>query len=443
MSRLAIILTLAALSTSSATFAEDATQVVPEYDAILKTHAQLPAQSFVLPPKNAPLYFNQSGRFTAKNNHRINTAYGIYDDATQLARPFPGQPLQGFSGIRSLGDNRFLVLTDNGFGTKANSPDAMLMFHEVKADWESGRVIIEKTTFLSDPNNKVPFPIIDETGEQRYLTGADFDIESIQPVNDGYWFGDEFGPWLLKTDKSGIIQSVIATQIGETLYTSPDNAFVKLADPDKAAPSIITKRSGGYEGMAISRDGKTLYPMLEKPIYDTNTAAAETVNGQPVLRILAFDNVQQQWLDSVRYYPLAAANHAIGDFNMIDAHRALIIERDGGQGDPREGWASNPAQFKRIYLIDLRETDEKNVLRKIAYIDLMKIKDPNQIAPRGTQDSVFSFPFVTIEDIDIVDKETIIVANDNNYPFSVGRQQGRADDNEFIQLNVADFLKAK
>ena len=162
-----------------------------------------------------------------------------------------------------------------------------------------------------------------------------------------------------------------------------------------------------------------------------------------MLRILAFDNEQQQWLDSVRYYPLAAANHAIGDFNMIDANRALIIERDGGQGDPREGWASNPAQFKRIYLVDLREMDEQNVLRKIAYIDLMKIKDPDGIAPRGTQDKVFSFPFVTIEDVDLVDKETIIVANDNNYPFSVGRQQGRADDNEFILLNVADFLKAK
>lgn len=443
MSRLAIILTLAALSTSSAIFAGNATQAVPEYDATLKTHAQLPAQSFVLPPKNAPLYFNQSGRFTAKDNHRMSTAYGIYDDVTKLARPFPGQPLQGFSGIRSLGNNQFLVLTDNGFGTKANSPDAMLMFHEITADWKSGRVIIDKTTFLSDPNNKVPFPIIDETGKQRYLTGADFDIESIQPVSDGYWFGDEFGPWLLKTNKNGVIQNVIATQIDETLYTSPDNAFVKLANPGKDAPPIITKRSGGYEGMAISRDGKTLYPLLEKPVYDANTAASETINGQPVLRILAFDNVKQQWKDSIRYYPLAAANHAIGDFNMIDAHRALIIERDSGQGDPREGWAPNPAQFKRIYLIDLREVDEKNVLRKIAYIDLMKIKDPDGIAPRGTQDGIFSFPFVTIEDVDRVDEETIIVANDNNYPFSVGRQQGRADDNEFILLNVANFLKAK
>ncbi|AEF55559.1 esterase-like activity of phytase family protein [Marinomonas posidonica] len=443
MSRLAIVLaftsSITAFSFSSVTFAE----LVPEYDATLTAHAQLPAQTFVLPPKNAPHYFNQSGRFTSKDNHRVDTSYGIYDEVTGLSRPFPGQPLQGFSGIRSLGNNRFLVLTDNGFGTKANSADAMLMFHEVKLDWKVGRVMVEKTIFLSDPDNKVPFPIIDETGEYRYLTGADFDIESIQPVEDGYWFGDEFGPWLIKTDKSGVIQNVVATKTDEMLYVSPDNAFERLPNPDENGSTIITKRSGGYEGMAISKDGKTLYPLLEKPIFDTKTETTEVINDQPVLRILAFNKETQEWLDGVRYYPLAAANHAIGDFNMIDKHRALIIERDSGQGDPREGWSKKPAQFKRIYLIDLREMDAQHVLRKIAYIDLMKIKDPDGIAPRGSHNGVFSFPFVTIEDVDRVDEDTIVVANDNNYPFSVGRQQGKADDNEFILLKVADFLKAK
>jgi len=425
------------------TFANNNNKIPPEYEAVLKTHAQLPAQTFLLPPKDAPQYFNLSGRYTAKDNHRTELPYANYEDATGLASPFPGQPLQGFSGIKSLGNDKYLVVTDNGFGTKANSADAMLMFHEIEVKWKTGRVIVNKTTFLSDPNNKVPFPITSETSKQRYLTGEDFDIESIQPVEDGYWFGDEFGPWLIKTDKFGIIQNVIATQIGDKQFVSPDNAFLKLANPGEQMPAINTKRSGGFEGMAISHDGKTLYPLLEKPIIDDSTSLPETINGQPVLRILAFDNEQQQWLNTMRYYPLDSAEHAIGDFNMIDKNRALIIERDGGQGDPREGWAPNPAQFKRIYLIDLRDKDEHNVLRKIAYIDLMNIKDPDGIAPRGTKEGIFSFPFVTIEDVDRVDENTIIVANDNNYPFSVGREQGRADDNEFILLDVAEFLKAK
>lgn len=41
----------------------------------------------------------------------------------------------------------------------------------------------------------------------------------------------------------------------------------------------------------------------------------------------------------------------------------------------------------------------------------------------------------------IVDKEHIIVGNDNNYPFSSSREPNVADDNEFILLSVPDLLK--
>ena len=72
--------------------------------------------------------------------------------------PFPGQPLQGMSGVRSLGDDRFVFLTDNGFGNKANSSDAMLMFNFMKMDWEAGKVGLERTVFLvrSQPRGAVP-----------------------------------------------------------------------------------------------------------------------------------------------------------------------------------------------------------------------------------------------------------------------------------------------
>ncbi len=411
-------------------------------DAVLKAHAQLPAATFMVPPADAPRSFMLSGRFT--KGARVETPYAIHDAATGLSRPFPGQPVQGFSGIRSLGDNRFLVLTDNGFGSKANSADVILMFNEISVDWDSGRVVVDKTITLSDPDRIVPFPIVTEGTDSRYLTGADFDIESLQPVGDTYWLGDEFGPWLIQVDAAGHVLQVLATEPGGTLIQGPDNAFVATPNPGASLPdSVISKRSGGYEGMALGEDGSTLYPLLEKPVHDAKANGPEIVSGKPVLRMFEFDTAGNSWGDAVRYYPLEDAGHAIGDFNLIGGTRGLIIERDNGQGDPREGWSDKPAQFKRIYLIDLARTDANGVLEKIAYIDLMAIKDPDGIAPRGTIDGVFSFPFVTIEDVDRVDETTIVVANDNNYPFSVGREQGRADDNEFMLLDVADFLKAE
>ncbi|MCF8483375.1 MAG: esterase-like activity of phytase family protein [Rhodospirillum sp.] len=413
------------------------------FDAVLKAHAELPAQSFLVPPADAPRSFMLSGRFTGKGG-RVETPYAIYDAATGLSRPFPGQPLQGFSGIRSLGGNRFLVLTDNGFGSKANSADVILMFNLIQVDWDAGRVVVDKTITLTDPDRIVPFPIVTEGTDSRYLTGADLDIESIQPVGDTYWLGDEFGPWLVQVDGEGKVLQVLATEPGGQLIQGPDNAFVPTPNPGSAlSETVISKRSGGYEGMALDPNGTTLYPLLEKPVQDAAAKGPEHVSGKPVLRIFEFDTKANAWRDKVRYYPLEDEGHAIGDFNLIEGRRGLIIERDNGQGDPREGWSETPAEFKRIYLIDLDRADENGVLEKIAYIDLMAIKDPNGIAPRGTIDGVFSFPFVTIEDVDRVDETTIVVANDNNYPFSVGREKGRADDNEFLLLDVADFLKAK
>lgn len=74
-------------------------------------------------PGGAAEHYNVSGRFTDQEG-RVEKLYTNVQ-ATGLALPFPSQPLQGFSGIRSLGDDRFLVLTDNGFGSKANSSDVI------------------------------------------------------------------------------------------------------------------------------------------------------------------------------------------------------------------------------------------------------------------------------------------------------------------------------
>lgn len=397
-------------------------QDVQKFEAVLKAHAQQPASTFVDAPADAPSAFQMSGRFTSGT--RVEALESYKDPKTGIGMPFNGQALQGFSGIRSLGDERFVVLTDNGFGAKANSADSLLMFNFLKLDWAAGAVNHESTVFLSDPNRLVPFPIVNEATDTRYLTGADFDIESIQPVGDAFYFGDEFGPWLIKTDAKGVVQAVYKTSVAGLDYKSPDNASVSAPNPGAPLAGVVTQRSGGFEGMAQSPDGSTLYPLLEKTFWDADAAAYETIDGKPVIRMLQFDV-------------------ASGAFNMIDEHRAMIIERDQNQGDARDGWPAKPAQLKRIYLVDIDALDANGVVKKIGYIDLMDIKDPDGLAPRGSKDGVLTFPFDTIENVDRVDETTIVVANDNNYPFDVSREEGKQDDEEFVLLDVADFLQAE
>ena len=56
---------------------------------------------------------------------------------------------------------------------------------------------------------------------------------------------------------------------------------------------------------------------------------------------------------------------------------------------------------------------------------------------------MFTFPFVTIEGVDVVDERHLIVANDNNLPYSSGRTLGKQDDNELILVEAAEFLKSR
>ncbi len=94
-----------------------------QFPATLVGHAYLPADTIVPAPADAPDFVQSSGKFTG-GPFRIDA-----EPTEAPAFPLPGQPVQGFSGIKTLGDGTYLVLTDNGFGAKANSPDTLLMFH--------------------------------------------------------------------------------------------------------------------------------------------------------------------------------------------------------------------------------------------------------------------------------------------------------------------------
>ena len=442
-----------------------------KFPAVLEGHAILPAFTIIPAPADAPPDLQISGRYaTGPVPQRVDKPESVMgvsalsDKAaprpTGIMFPFKGQPVQGLSGIKNLKDGTFLTLTDNGYGSKANSPDAMLMFHVIKPDWQSGKLDHVSSTFLRDPDRKVPFRIVNENTPQRYLTGADFDIESIQPIGDALWFGDELGPFLLKTDKQGKVLAVYDTKVDGKVVRSPDNPY--LVPPASPGPmKFEVKRSKGFEGKAQSPDGKFLYGLLEGPLWVEAPGNAggsfENKDGKVYLRILEFDVDKADWTGKSWKYPLELPGNAIGDFNMIDATSGLIIERDDTEGDPAQACPEGgpkpdcfnvPAKFKRIYKIDFAPSDAKGAdadgfVKKVGYIDLMDIDDPKGVAKQGGKNGKFNFPFFTIENVDVVDADHIIVGNDNNLPFSSGRAIGKSDDNEMILLRVGELLRAK
>ena len=92
----------------------------------------------------------------------------------------------------------------------------------------------EQTIFLSDPNRVVPFHITTDPSPTRFLTGADFDLESIQPMADGFWIGEEFGPYLIHVDAQGRVLRVVETMLDGEPLRSPDHPAQPVAgQPDR------------------------------------------------------------------------------------------------------------------------------------------------------------------------------------------------------------------
>lgn len=428
-----------------------------EFSAKLVGHAILPANTIIKAPENAPEHLQTSGKFSTPDRRRaegLGTVPGKDGvRPTGLSLPFDGQPVQGFSGIKNNGDGSFWSLSDNGFGSKLNSSDAALMLHQLKFDWDKGTVDRLQTVFLSDPDRKAPFPIVLEGSDTRFLTGADFDVESIQPVVDGFWVGEEFGPYLLKFTSDGKLTDVFETTVDGEPVRSPDHPTLTLpGNPTAKNPDFNLKRSGGYEGLAMSKDGSKLYGLLEGPRYMAD-GSVEQADGKTALRIVEFDVAGKAWTGRSWLYPLADGGEAIGDFNMIDAATALVIERDNGAGvaakactdaaKPQPDCFAKPSKVKRVYKIEMNEGNVGKAVRKIGYIDLLNVADPDNKKRQGGGDGFYDMPFVTIENVDVIDDSHIIVGNDNNLPFSAGRAIDKADDNEFVILEVADFLKAE
>ena len=356
--------------------------------------------------------------------------------ANGVTVPFANQTVQGVSGILANSDGTYKILQDNGFGAKGNSQDAILYNHDVRVDFRrasggSGTVSVVRSNAITDTNNLSGFTRVADQAfypvynsatnsstpsaiataaairDGKLLTGADYDPESIRRVKDGtYYIGEEFGPFLLHTDKNF---NLIEAPIALPGVNAPENPF-----RGATAPNLGSSR--GFEGMALNLEGTKLYTLLEG-----------TVTGDPAktLRINEYDLKTKAFTGKQYSYKLDALGTNIGDMTAIGNGKFVVLERDGTQGPG--------SVYKHVILIDLNAPlNADGTVQKTDLLNLLAIADPNDLNADGS--SNFTLPFVTIEDILPVDAHTLLIGNDNNYPFSSGRTPGQPDNSEFALI---------
>ncbi len=338
-----------------------------------------------------------------------------------ITPPFPGQPIPGFSAVipaRSgdLSGRRLLAMPDNGFGARNNSADFLLRAYDIEPDYRTHRVNVRGFLSFRDPDRKVPFAIVHADTPQRLLTGADFDIESLaRDFRGDLWLGEEFGPYLVRTDRTGkVLQAPIPLPDGGRSPQSPD------LQPGET-PTVPASR--GFEAMAVSRDGRTLYPILE---------GARTDDADQRRRIVyEFDVRANRYTNRTWTFRVADPSLVIGDAAMLDGRRLVLIERDNAMGPQ--------SRVKRLVVTDLNVAGP--VLPRRTAADLMRIADPSGVSTPARPDEygvgpLFSFPLQSVESVLPLAGNRVLVANDNNFPGNDGRIPGRADDTELIVVDV-------
>ena len=362
--------------------------------ATLTAFAVLPADSFTDGPTSGQLIQPVNGR----------------------TPPFESQqPIQGFSAVVQGENDSFFILSDNGYGRRDNSSDYLLSIYHINPYFRtqhggSGDIRVNKIIHLSDPQRFLPYPATLE--KERSLTGADLDPESFRRVSDGsFWIGEEFNPSLVHFSEEG------------EMLASPFMLNGLFSEGNPSGKQATLPRSRGFEGMASSPDGKRLYPMLESALIDAGTG----------LNIYTFDIESQRFLNSDAHQPsyryrLDEDASAIGDFTMYSVSGGLVIERDSKEG--------KNARVKKIYQVDFGHLDSEGFMIKTLVADLLNIQDPYDLDQDGKL--LFAFPFWTIEGLVVLNRTTLGIVNDNNYPLGQARDNSgtQPDSNEFILIAV-------
>jgi hypothetical protein len=363
------------------------------------------------------------------------------------------QAVQGFSGvIAGPAAGTYYVTMDNGFGAKSNSADSLLRVYAIRPDFRTaagGSATVTPVDFrrgtplpsfsaasyitLHDPDRKLGFPIVadaefypgtpagipvaPEIRRDRLLTGADLDPESLRRDRDGhFWFGDEFGPFFVETDATGRVLQAARPLPG---VFAPENPF-------RGDTPANLGSSRGFEGLAINRAGTTLFGLIE------GTVTGDTAR---TLRIHEFDISRARFTGVSYGYRLDPLGSNIGDMTAVTDRQFLVVERNDAAGV-----GATPAPFKKIFLADVTQLDADRAVKKTEVVDLMNVADPNDLNRDG--DTTFRFPFVTIEDVLVVDRQTLLVINDNNYPGGGGRG-AFSDPTEVLLIRLATPLPAR
>lgn len=291
-----------------------------------------------------------------------------------------------------------------------------------------------------EKRDEMPYDYAGQTKLTFNVNGLD--PEGLVRTRDGrFWLADEYGPSLVSVDATGMVLKRYMPE-GVTL----DGADYPVVS---SLPAIYAKRkqNRGFEGMTISADEKTIYLVLQSALLNPDKAVGDTSRQT---RILAFDIASEKPVAEYVYQFDVA-----GDFDPKAANKPDEMKLSGLL-------APNPTT-----IVVLERTDN---IAKLYQVDLSKAVNVlgSQWDNPATSPSLEAIPEPAaagapplakrllvdlnklpgmpgkIEGVALIDRQTIAVANDNDFdigkPDAAGKNVGANAKCQLLIVSLAQPL---
>lgn len=247
------------------------------------------------------------------------------------------------------------------------------------------------------PQHEIP---LSEFNEELVNVEDGIDPESLAIDSQRhFWVGEEYLPSLLEFDPQGTLLARIepASQTGLPLKKNQIPFAYKLR-----------KINRGFEALSIFND--RLYFMLQSPL---------DVEDKPKFIRIGVFNIKSRMYEAEYLYPVENPKSAkIGDMQMIDAKRFLVIEQNNEVG---------PESVHQIFEVNLSKATNtlkagfKNFPESVSTGNFPKkfIFAEKTLAVDLVKDGYADFE--KVEGLTLIDAETLAVINDNDFGVKDGK----------------------
>lgn len=221
---------------------------------------------------------------------------------------------------------------------------------------EPVKVGLVSTTLMSDETGRPLNGLASiHVGDDR-SKDLRYDPEGVRVREGVTWVSDEYGPWIDGFSADG--KRVRRLAIPAKFRT----AVAGDTGEDEMPPANLTGRQAnrGFEGLAISPDGSTLWAILQSPLLQDG--AVDAKNERIGLNIRILEVKLKDGATRELVYPLEKRGHGVNEIVAMNDRELLVLERDGKAG--------TDTKFRGLFLIDIADATDVSSIASLGSKDL-------------------------------------------------------------------------